>query len=85
VFGHEVSLFFLVVRAFGCVKTWDIDIDGMFSLAYAEFHIALVTVLGRFGDRMELFATDGDDVRVQRDYFVPKTKVGSRGVRVLIR
>lgn len=55
------------------------------SLAYAEMHIALVTVLRRLGDRMELFETDIDDIRVQRDFFVPKTKVGTKGVRVLIK
>lgn len=54
------------------------------SLAYAEMHIALATVLRRFGDRMELFETGIEDVRVQRDFFVPKTKVGTKGVRVLI-
>ncbi|EKG14730.1 hypothetical protein MPH_08005 [Macrophomina phaseolina MS6] len=53
-------------------------------LAYAEMHIALATVLRRFGDRMELFETGIEDVRVQRDFFVPKTKVGTKGVRVLI-
>ncbi|EOD49440.1 putative cytochrome p450 protein [Neofusicoccum parvum UCRNP2] len=55
------------------------------NLAYAEMHIALVTVLRRLGDRMELFETDIDDIRVQRDFFVPKTKVGTKGVRVLIK
>lgn len=48
-------------------------------------HIALATVLRRFGDRMELFETGIDDVRVQRDFFIPKTKVGSKGIRVLIK
>ncbi|KAL0258271.1 hypothetical protein SLS55_007444 [Diplodia seriata] len=55
------------------------------NLAYAEMHIALATVLRRFGDRMELFETSIDDVRVQRDLFIPKAKVGSKGVRVLIK
>ncbi|KAK0637582.1 Cytochrome P450 monooxygenase yanH [Lasiodiplodia hormozganensis] len=55
------------------------------NLAYAEMHIALATVLRRFGDRMELFETGIDDVRVQRDFFIPKTKVGSKGIRVLIK
>ncbi|OJD35002.1 cytochrome p450 [Diplodia corticola] len=55
------------------------------NLAYAEMHIALATVLRRFGDRMELFDTTIDDVRVQRDLFIPKPRVGSKGVRVLIR
>lgn len=74
--GHEVRL-----SSFSCFQ----PLTFFCSLAYAELNIALAMVLRRMGDRMELFETDIDDVRVQRDLFVPKAKVGSKGVRVLIR
>lgn len=53
------------------------------SLAYAELHMALATVFRRFS--FELYETDVSDVEMARDCVLPMPKLGSNGVRVIVR
>ncbi|KAF4544715.1 Cytochrome p450 [Lasiodiplodia theobromae] len=54
------------------------------NLAYAEMYLALAALL-RPGLEMELWKTSVEDVRVAHDWFNPAPRVGSKGVRVLVR
>ncbi|KAF2761110.1 putative P450 monooxygenase [Pseudovirgaria hyperparasitica] len=49
-------------------------------LAYAELYIGIVSFVWRFD--LDLFETDVTDIRAVRDRFVPRPKLGSKGVRV---
>lgn len=56
------------------------------SLAHAELHTALATVFRCFS--FELYqtdVTDVSDVEMARDYSFPMPKLGSKGVRVIVR
>ncbi|KAH8660697.1 oxoglutarate/iron-dependent oxygenase [Tricladium varicosporioides] len=55
------------------------------NLAYAEVYLALAAVIRNFGDRLELFETTAEDVEIHHDVFVPVPKVGSKGIRVLVK
>lgn len=54
------------------------------NLAYAEMYLALAALL-RPGLEMELWKTSVEDVRVAHDWFNPAPRVGSKGVRILVR
>ncbi|MCJ1368214.1 hypothetical protein MMC16_007355 [Acarospora aff. strigata] len=51
-----------------------------YNLGLAELYLTLAAVVGRF--EMRLFETDESDVRLERDWFIPQPRVGTRGVRV---
>lgn len=53
------------------------------SLAYAELFLTLAGVFRRFD--LDLYETTISDVKIARDAFVPAPKVGSRGVRVMVK
>ena len=53
------------------------------NLAYAELFLTISTLFSRFD--MELFETSLEDVVMERDFFVATPKVGSKGVRVLVK
>ncbi|KAF8849153.1 cytochrome P450 [Acephala macrosclerotiorum] len=53
------------------------------NLAYAELYLMLSTLLRRY--EMELFDTGVDSVKLRVDFFLPKAKPGTEGVRVLIK
>lgn len=50
-------------------------------LAYAELYIGLASLFRRFD--FELFETDRGDIDALRDRFVPRPRLGSKGVRAL--
>ena len=52
------------------------------NLGMAELYLVLAAVAGRF--EMELFQTDRGDVDVWRDWYVPRGRVDSKGVRVCV-
>ncbi|KAL1962675.1 hypothetical protein VTN77DRAFT_9309 [Rasamsonia byssochlamydoides] len=52
------------------------------NLAYAELYLTLATVLTRF--ELELFKTTVEDVKPERDFFVPAPKLDSKGVRARV-
>ncbi|KAL1639847.1 hypothetical protein SLS58_007591 [Diplodia intermedia] len=54
------------------------------NLAYAEMFLALAA-LARPGLGLELWETGVEDVRVAHDWFNPAPRVGSKGVRVLVK
>jgi hypothetical protein len=54
------------------------------SLAYCELYIALTALVLRVYPHMQLYKTTIDDVKYDYDLFVPMTKNGSEGVRVLM-
>ncbi|KAK7515740.1 putative cytochrome P450 [Phyllosticta citriasiana] len=54
-------------------------------LGYSELYLALPTVLRRFEGRLELFETDITDIEVQADIIVPRPRLDSKGVRVLVK
>lgn len=54
-------------------------------LGYAELYLALPTVLRRFEGRLELFETDITDIEVAADIIVPRPRLDSKGVRVLVK
>ena len=49
-----------------------------------ELYICLSTVVLRLGNRLRLFETDIDDVKIAGDYFMPVTKETSKGIRVVM-
>ena len=53
------------------------------NLAKAEIHLTLAAVFRRFD--MELFETTTEDVDVVHDFFNPRARLDSKGVRVVIR
>jgi hypothetical protein len=53
------------------------------SLAYAELLLTLAGIIRRFD--FELFETTFDDVKIERDAFVAAARVGSKGVRVVVK
>ncbi|OCK93440.1 cytochrome P450 [Cenococcum geophilum 1.58] len=55
------------------------------NLAYAELYICLAAIFRRLGDRLELYETTIEDIRMQRDVFVPRPKHGTKGIRVLVK
>ncbi|KAF1987868.1 putative P450 monooxygenase [Aulographum hederae CBS 113979] len=58
------------------------------NLAYAELYLtvaALFRPVERGGVEMELFETGREDVEVVHDFFNPSPRMGSLGVRVLVR
>ncbi|KAK8230498.1 oxoglutarate/iron-dependent oxygenase [Phyllosticta capitalensis] len=54
-------------------------------LGYSELYLALPTVLRRFEGRLELFETDITDIEVAADIIVPRPRLDSKGVRVLVK
>ena len=52
------------------------------SLGLAEIYLTLSTVV-RQSD-MELFETDSGDATIERDWYVPQPKLGSKGIRALV-
>ena len=54
-------------------------------LALAEMYLALAGVVGKFGERMQVWETVRErDVDMARDFFAPFAEEGSKGVRVVI-
>ncbi|KAF2113499.1 putative cytochrome P450 [Lophiotrema nucula] len=53
------------------------------NLAYAELFLTVACVFRRFD--IELFETTIHDVKMVRDAFVPAPRIGSKGVRVLVK
>lgn len=53
------------------------------NLAYAELYLMLSTLFRRY--EMELYKTDVNAVKLWGDFFLPKAKPGTEGVRVLIK
>jgi hypothetical protein len=54
-----------------------------YRLAYAEIFLTLAGIFRRF--EFELFETTFDDVKMERDAFVAAARVGSKGVRVVVK
>ncbi|KAI5917026.1 putative cytochrome P450 [Camillea tinctor] len=54
------------------------------NMAYAELYIAAAHVLRRVGPHMKLYETGPDDVEIHHDYFAPRPKLDSKGVRVVV-
>lgn len=64
------------------------------NLAYAELYLVLAKIFRVYGSRevrgkddigyLELFETTVDDVKLSRDFFLPLTRVGSKGVRIQV-
>ena len=52
-------------------------------LAYAELWVGLAGFLRRF--ECELYETGREDVELWQDLFVPRAKLGNKGVRVLVK
>jgi hypothetical protein len=75
---YQVSVLPSVFRWYGYE---DIDIEC--SLAYAELFLTLAGIVRRFD--FELFETTFDDVKIDRDAFVAAARVGSKGVRVVVK
>ena len=55
------------------------------SLAYAELFICIAAIVLRLGDRLELFETTTEDVKIHRDAFAMRPKRETKGIRVLVR
>lgn len=53
------------------------------NLAKAEFYLLISTLFSRLD--LELFETTIDDVEMKHDFYVPAAKMGSKGVRVLVK
>lgn len=53
------------------------------SLAYAELYLTLAAIFRRFD--LELHETTVEDVLFVRDAFVPAAKLGSKGVRAVVK
>ena len=53
------------------------------NLAYAEIYLTLAAVFRRF--EFDLFETKREDVEVAHDFFNPQPKLGSKGVRVMVK
>ncbi|RYC56702.1 hypothetical protein CHU98_g9513 [Xylaria longipes] len=54
-------------------------------LAMAEMSLALAVLYRPGGPAMELYETDGSDVKQAHDFLIPLPKLTTKGVRVLIR
>ncbi|KAL8769010.1 MAG: hypothetical protein Q9209_004927 [Squamulea sp. 1 TL-2023] len=54
-------------------------------LAHAELYLTLATVFRRYGEDLRLWETEKRDVEPARDFFVPTTEKGARGLRVVVR
>ena len=52
------------------------------NLGLAEIYLTLSTVVRQFD--MELFETDSRDATMERDWYVPQPKLGSKGIRALV-
>jgi len=52
------------------------------NLAYAELYLTVACIFLRFD--MKLFETTWEDVMLDRDFFIARPKVGSKGVRATI-
>jgi cytochrome P450 len=53
------------------------------NLAQVEMYLTLATLIRRFD--FELFETDRSDVELAHEFFVPVSKLDSKGVRVLVK
>lgn len=53
------------------------------NLASAELYIGLATVFRRVD--FELFETEEEAVVMAREFFVPQPRVGTKGVRIVVR
>jgi hypothetical protein len=51
-------------------------------MAYAELNLVLATIFRHF--ELELYQTDGSDVKLAHDFFLPAPKLDSKGVRVKV-
>ncbi|KAI2618578.1 putative cytochrome P450 [Hypomontagnella submonticulosa] len=54
------------------------------NLAHAELYMATALIFRRLGPHLKLYKTDISDVEMLYDYFIPKPKLDSKGVRVLL-
>lgn len=61
---------------------WDFRILMKGSLAWAELYLTIGTMFRRF--KYELFEADKSDVQMGHDFFIPVTKLDSKGVRVFV-
>ncbi|KIX97984.1 uncharacterized protein Z520_06063 [Fonsecaea multimorphosa CBS 102226] len=63
------------------------------NMAYAQLYLCVAGIFRRYGGPsnpgplgyLELYETTHEDVKIQYDLFVPFPKMGSKGVRVLVR
>lgn len=55
------------------------------SLAQAEINLALAVLYRPGGPQFELFETDESDIIHVHDFMIPLPKLGSKGVRILVR
>jgi cytochrome P450 len=55
------------------------------NLAYAELFICIAAVVLRLGNRLELFETTIDDVKLFKDVFGMRPKPDSKGIRVILK
>ncbi|KAF2743348.1 cytochrome P450 [Sporormia fimetaria CBS 119925] len=53
------------------------------NLAWAELYLTLGTMFRRY--RFDIFEGGEEDVRMKHDYFIPVTKLDSKGVRVFVQ
>ena len=60
------------------------DMMDILSLAHAELYLTIATVFRRYGEEMRLWETERRDVEPKRDFFVPATERGAKGLRVMI-
>jgi hypothetical protein len=56
-----------------------------YSLAYAEMYLCIAAVVLRLGDRLELFDTTVEDVKLDHDVFAMRPKPDTKGIRVLVK
>ncbi|KAI1812199.1 putative cytochrome P450 [Poronia punctata] len=54
------------------------------NLAYAELYMASALVMRRLGPHLSLYETRSDDVEMRYDLVVPRPKLDSKGIRVMI-
>jgi cytochrome P450 len=52
------------------------------SLAWAEMNLVMGTIFRRY--KFELYETDVSDVELKHDFFVPRVKLDSKGVRLIV-
>ncbi|KAL8853741.1 MAG: hypothetical protein Q9221_001384 [Calogaya cf. arnoldii] len=69
---------------------WLVDMEGeecvknREGLAHAELYLTIATVFRRYGEEIRLWETERRDVEPKRDFFVPATERGAKGLRVMI-
>lgn len=75
------SLFLVISKVFKTTETDQMD-NVVDSLAWAELFFVMGMMFRRFD--YKLYQTDKSDVRYKYDFFTPRVKLDSKGVRILV-